>query len=73
MTMKQEILYFERGWADATSLEESYQCVGIHPITLEIIDKEELIFLGDIPDLSYGIDNLNDVIHRFNSKGWELV
>lgn len=71
--MKHQILYFKRGWIDATESEDIYQCVGIHPLTLELLDTEELYYHEDLPDLSWGIDNLNDVIDRFLDKKWKLL
>lgn len=74
-TQKRHILYFERGYVDASDDddENQYQQVGIDIFTLGIADRDELIYESDLPDLTYGINDFNDVIDAFKRKKWRVI
>ena len=66
---------YEKGYSDATQLEDTYQWIKIDLTTLVVIDKD-LIFESDIPELShlkrFNNLNVNDLHSYLNSKGWRL-
>ncbi len=66
----QELIYLVKGYVDATSEEDWFQCIGINPKTFEIEDKEELIFESDIPDTSYVKQEWNEIFSIYQLKGW---
>ncbi len=63
-------VYLEKGWIDATNEEDYYQCIGIDTHTFEIVDKEELIFEEDLPEINYKNKNREEVLSSYKLKGW---
>ena len=63
-------VYLEQGWVDATNEEDYYQCIGIDTHTFEIVDKEELIFEEDLPEINYKNKNWEEVLSSYKLKGW---
>ena len=58
------IIYFKTGDLDATDESNRQQIVGINVDARTIADDEELIYRGDVPDLSVG-----DVIELMEEFG----
>jgi hypothetical protein len=68
-----EHIWFERGWTDATDLEDSYQQISVDPDTYELGDLSNVTFQCDIPQYELSdIKTKSDLIDIFESKGWEL-
>ena len=68
-----EHIWFERGWTDATDLEDSYQQISVDPDTYELGDLSSVTFQFDIPQYEPSdIKTKSDLIDIFESKGWEL-
>lgn len=70
-----KIIAFERGWRDATSIEDSYQYIEVDLDTCEI-STEGLLFKDYLPNLdrlNHEQFNVNDLINLFHQTGWILA
>jgi len=66
---------FNKGYADAISLEDSLQFIEIDLTTLERTESSEVLFEDDVPDLGYlksDYYTVDDLINTFKHKGWRL-
>ena len=66
------VIYFQRGFIDATDEQDVFQCVGIEAETGKIFDDSELIYFDDVPDLS-AAENVEMLEELMEDAGWEKV
>ena len=71
--MDSSILYFEKGYHDATDQKDWYQCVVIRQKAncFVIADDSEVMWFPDLPNIER-VETYGQLIEKMAEKGWKL-